>query len=600
MELCKVINIDKKKCLNCHACIMVCPVKYCITDDDTISINDNLCIGCGRCYHACPHGAINYIDDFEEFRNELNIGKKAMLIVSPAVLTAFPEKHKHLLSFLKKHFLLQGIFDEGLGAELSSILYMNSLKEFKQIPIITQQCPSVVNYIKTYHRNLSNYLAPFQSPTLILAKLIRKVFNFKDIIAYLGPCISKKREFSEPDAQNLINYNLTFESINKYIEENNLNITSYKIIDYDYIPAERGSTFCKPGGLINVIKRYYKNPNMFNIEGKIIYSKYLQQVEDDINKYSKHLPLIIDILNCKGGCYHGPAISNDLSLNEEHWYIEDQEDEAINLYVNELKAQKTFENILKENNEINFNKKYISEEVNPLFTLNEYDLKESFKMLNKVEKKDFLNCKSCGFNSCIEFASSLHFKLNNPKNCRVFLENINNKKIHENNIILEEINEITKNILDSSKSLIKTIEQYKISTSNVNIHVSNIVNYNDQLIENSDKFEPIITAITDVAEQINLLSFNASIEASRTGEIGKGFSIVASEIRTLADKTRTEIDKIPLIMQIISNNTLNIQNNIKNVNTVTSQYNESLQTFYDSLRRMNSLINELEEKIKQQ
>lgn len=600
MPLCKVINIDQKKCLNCHSCIYVCPVKYCITDNDTVTINDDLCIGCGRCYHACPHDAINFIDDFQEFTEAMNIGKKAMLIISPAILTAFPDINKNLLSFLKKHFLLEGIFDESLGAELISILYMNHLKDFKQIPIISQQCPTIVNYIKIYQKNLSSYLAPFQSPTLTLAKIIRKKFEFNGIIAYLGPCISKKREFSDPEAVNIINYNLTFENLSKYIKDNNINIYSYNAIDYDYIPAERGSTFCKPGGLINVIKRYYKNPNMFNIEGKIIYNRYLNQLENDINKFSKYLPLIVDLLNCKGGCYHGPATINDLSLNEEHWYIEDKEEESINSYLNELKAQKNFESILKENEDINFSRKYLSEEVNPLFTLTPYDLKESYKQLNKVEKKDFLNCKSCGFNSCDEFASSLNFKLNNPKNCRVYLENKNIKKIHENDIILEEVFEISKKIIDTSKFLLKMIDQFKLTSSNVNIHVSNIINYNDQLIENSNKFEPIITAITDVAEQINLLSFNASIEASRTGEIGKGFSIVASEIRNLADKTRTEIDKIPLIMQIISNSTIGIQSNINNVNSVSSEYNHSIEIFHDSLKKMSLLINDLVDKVKKE
>ena len=67
MDLCKVVDIDQKKCTNCHVCISVCPVKYCMIDEKTVQINPNLCIGCGRCYKACPFDAINIVDDFNEF-----------------------------------------------------------------------------------------------------------------------------------------------------------------------------------------------------------------------------------------------------------------------------------------------------------------------------------------------------------------------------------------------------------------------------------------------------------------------------------------------------------------------------------------------------
>ncbi len=593
MSLCKVIKINQSKCTNCHSCIYVCPVKYCITDIDTVTINDDLCIGCGRCYHACPHEAISYVDDLQEFIESINIGKKLVLIVSPAIITAFPDKYRNLISWFKNYFVLTGIFDESLGAELASILYMDSIKNNKQIPIISQHCPSVINYIKIYHRNLIKYLAPFHSPALILANIIKKVYKFNGIIAYLGPCISKKREFTDPNTHNLIQYNITIENLIKYIEANNVNITKFKIADFDYIPSERGSTFCKPGGLINTIKRYYKNPSMLNIEGKIIYETYLKDLENDINKFSKHLPLIVDILNCRGGCFHGPATINKLTLNEEIWHIEDKEEEAIQLYANETKAHKTFENIISENSDITFNRKYSSEAVNPLYTLEFHDLKESFKKLNKIEKNDFLNCQSCGFKSCIEFATSFTYKLNDIKNCRVYIDGKNIKVIHSSNVIFEEISVISNKMVETSKFLLKTIDQFKSTFTNVNNQVKNLITYNDQLVENSVKFDPIIAAITDVAEQINLLSFNASIEASRTGEIGKGFSVVASEIRNLADKTRVEIDKIPSIMQIISNNSIHIKNNISNIDDLTTEYNQTIKIFNNSLNKIDLLINDL-------
>lgn len=74
--LVKVIDVVAEKCLNCHRCIAVCPVKYCNNaSGDYVSINDDLCIGCGACLEACleAHGGVEekcarvLVDDTAEF-----------------------------------------------------------------------------------------------------------------------------------------------------------------------------------------------------------------------------------------------------------------------------------------------------------------------------------------------------------------------------------------------------------------------------------------------------------------------------------------------------------------------------------------------------
>ncbi|MBN2520605.1 MAG: 4Fe-4S binding protein, partial [Bacteroidales bacterium] len=72
-SLTPVIYIDEEKCVNCHACITACPVKFCNDGSSSVmKINHNLCIGCGSCITACTHEARLPIDDFEAFVNSLN------------------------------------------------------------------------------------------------------------------------------------------------------------------------------------------------------------------------------------------------------------------------------------------------------------------------------------------------------------------------------------------------------------------------------------------------------------------------------------------------------------------------------------------------
>lgn len=69
-----------------------------------------------------------------------------------------------------------------------------------------------------------------------------------------------------------------------------------------------------------------------------------------------------------------------------------------------------------------------------------------------------------------------------------------------------------------------------------------------RLAEHSQEIGEIIVAVTDIADQTNLLAVNASIEASRAGEHGKGFTVVASEIKDLADQSKKATTQIRQIL----------------------------------------------------
>jgi len=74
--------------------------------------------------------------------------------------------------------------------------------------------------------------------------------------------------------------------------------------------------------------------------------------------------------------------------------------------------------------------------------------------------------------------------------------------------------------------------------------VTNATERVNQMAVSSDKISEIILLINDIAEQTNLLALNATIEAARAGEAGKGFAVVASEVKSLASQTATATDEI--------------------------------------------------------
>lgn len=145
------------------------------------------------------------------------------------------------------------------------------------------------------------------------------------------------------------------------------------------------------------------------------------------------------------------------------------------------------------------------------------------------------------------------------------------------------VNEIARsagNAAESSASMTESANNagsdIKENVRNIELlseHVSNWAETNKALSQATGRIHGIISVINDIADQTNLLALNAAIEAARAGEHGRGFAVVADEVRKLADKTGKATQEIAAMIREIQDKT---DNSLDTMDKTLERVNESI------------------------
>ncbi|SLM32912.1 putative Related to methyl-accepting chemotaxis protein [Desulfamplus magnetovallimortis] len=150
------------------------------------------------------------------------------------------------------------------------------------------------------------------------------------------------------------------------------------------------------------------------------------------------------------------------------------------------------------------------------------------------------------------------------------------------------INEIAKNAEVARKISKDAVSQVTDSTQKMNV-----------LGEAARSIGKVVETITDISEQVNLLSLNATIEAARAGEAGKGFAVVANEIKELAKQTSEASMDIKEKIDNIQDSASGSLAGITKISTVINDVNEIISTIATAVEEQSSATREIADNINQ-
>ncbi|WP_428770706.1 [Fe-Fe] hydrogenase large subunit C-terminal domain-containing protein [Treponema sp. HNW] len=394
------VYTELTECQDCYKCVRQCPVKAIRVENGHAMIIPEMCIVCGTCVIKCPAKAKRVRSDLQRLPRLLSLKQTVIVSLAPSFVSEFPDCTSEQLVEAIKMLGFTGVSETAIGADLVSArvaedLCLSAAGKTDQKLFLSSACPVVVEYIKHFMPDFTPFITDRSSPLLAHARFLRETYGDDIGVVFIGPCIAKKRE---SDIFRQIDLAITFDELRRRFNEEGIQpskIPSGQSGDTAFIPfrSAKGAFFPIDGGMIKAVKQYHIPDSVHSLAVTGI--DEIPSALAGLHNESLEYPLFIELLSCTGGCINGPASSKKRSGAIKHVNVVDYAQSA---------KDRLDESVVKE--KFDLSGTLPAKRVYP-GSPDESAIREALRSVGKYTGEDEVNCASCGYDTCREFAKAM-------------------------------------------------------------------------------------------------------------------------------------------------------------------------------------------------
>jgi len=427
------VYTELAECHDCYKCIRKCPVKSIKVEKGQASILFDRCIYCGRCVMNCPAHAKHYRNDIDKVKLLLADGRKVAVSLAPTFVSEFTDwTPEELIAALKKlGFTI--VSETALGADFLSARSARDLASGASqrgasgkppLLMISSACPVIVDFVKLYNPRLAPYISPHASPLLTHARFLRSHYGMETAVVFIGPCYAKKHEADLYSAE--IDAAITFEELREWLLKERLtpqtiSLSHSALAECAFEPrrSAKGAFFPAEGGEITAFSAYIAEAAAE--EGTHIHTlsaSGFHAVGDLLKGFDPAAleePLFLELLACPGGCLNGPGMSGASQGVIRHVRLRDYVRSADNTLDGGALS-------LSPPVDAGYQLAPLPETIHT-----EQEITEALLRVGKYSLADRLNCASCGYDTCRDFASALLDGRAEKSMCASYMRELANK-----------------------------------------------------------------------------------------------------------------------------------------------------------------------------
>lgn len=398
-----IIELNASDCQNCYKCIRECTLKAIEFKHSKTKIIESECVLCGNCVETCPKGAKYFTSSLQKVKALIAAEKPVYVSLAPSYVGWYSQNFAKISNALKQ-LGFAGVEETAIGAACVSAEYAKLMESGQMKNIIATACSSVVMLVERHFPTLVKMLAPISSPMMAHARLMREAYG--DIkVVFIGPCLSKAYEASDPLAGGLVNEVLNFEDIDTWLAQENIEIEVGEDFAAVGVSEPLSRIYPKQEGIIRtIVEADYKTYTPVSIDGLNRCIDFFNSMQnDDVQG------VFVEANICAGSCIGGPI----MRMHKKNKILAQQQLTKMPLEIDKTPAKSSLLDFPHP-------RVFANRTQNQVMPTDE-QIRDILAKIGKVTIEQELNCGSCGYPTCRQKAIAVFQKKADSTMCLPFL-----------------------------------------------------------------------------------------------------------------------------------------------------------------------------------